>query len=226
MLGKMKTAICLSSGGKDSTLALHIADSRGITLKALLTMMPEDPESMLYHTHNVQLVESIAATIGLPWIPVKAKKDREEESLQEALKNIDADYLVTGGIASKYQKERFDRICKITGKEHYAPLWGISARELYDKILELGMDVIIVSVAAHGLGEEWLGRHLDRANIERLLKLAEKHRFNAVGEGGDLDTLVLDAPLYRKKLEIKKMTKKWYGDRGKLEIEEVEYRPK
>ena len=219
----MKTAICLSSGGKDSTLSLHIANSRGITIEALLTVIPEDPESMLYHTHNLHLVESIAGATGLPWIPIQAKKVREEESLQEALKNINADYLVTGGIASNYQKEKFDRVCKNTGKEHYAPLWGISARELYDKILENKMDVIIVSVAAYGLGEEWLGQHLDRQNVEELLRLSTRYRFNAVGEGGDLDTLVLDAPLYKKKLAIKKSMKKWYGDRGKLEIQEIEY---
>ena len=219
----MKTAICLSSGGKDSTLSLHIAHSRGITIKALLTVIPEDPESMLYHTHNVHLVESIAVATGLPWIPVQAKKDREEESLQEALKNVDADYLVTGGMASNYQKEKFDRVCKNTGKEHYAPLWGISPKELYDKILENKMDAIIVSVAAYGLEEEWLGRHLDRQNVEKLLRLSAKYKFNPVGEGGDLDTLVLDAPLYKKRLAIKKAMKKWYGDRGKLEIQEIEY---
>lgn len=221
-----KTAVCLSSGGKDSTLALHIAHASEIELKALLTVIPEDPESMLYHTHNVRLVANIAEAIGLPWISVRAQKDREEESLQEALKGIVADYLVTGGIASGYQKAKFDRICRNTEKEHYAPLWGISARELYDKILEFEMDVIIVSVAAYGLGKEWLGAHLDRAAIDKLLKLAEKYRFNAVGEGGDLDTLVLDAPLYRRRLEIKKMEKKWFGDRGRLEIEEIEFKQK
>ena len=222
----MKTAICLSSGGKDSTLSLHIAHRRGITIKGILTVIPEDPESMLYHTHNVHLVESIAIVMGLPWIPVRAAKDREEDSLQEALEKIDADYLVTGGIASNYQKEKFDRVCKITRKEHYAPLWSISAKELYDKILENEMDSIIVSVAAYGLGEEWLGQHLDRQNVEKLLGLSAKYRFNPVGEGGDLDTLVLDAPLYKKKLAVKKATKKWYGDRGKLEIQEIEYLPK
>ena len=221
-----KTAICLSSGGKDSTLALHMAHANGIDLKALLTVIPEDPESMLYHTHNVRLVEKIAEVIGLPWISVIAPKDREEESLQGSLKGVVADYLVTGGIASRYQKEKFDRICSNTGKEHYAPLWGISARELYDKILEFGMDVTIVSVAAYGLGEEWLGAHLDGVTIDKLLRLAGKYRFNAVGEGGDLDTLVLDAPLYRRRLEIKKMEKKWYGDRGRLEIQEIESKQK
>jgi ABC transporter with metal-binding/Fe-S-binding domain ATP-binding protein len=219
----MKTAVCLSSGGKDSTLSLHIAHSRGVLIKALLTVIPEDPESMLYHTHNVHLVENIAVATGLPWMPVQAQKDSEEESLQQALKKIDVDYLVTGGIASNYQKEKFDRICRNTGKEHHAPLWGISAKELYDKILENKMDAIIVSVAAYGLGEEWLGRHLDRQSVNELLKLSAKYRFNPVGEGGDLDTLVLDAPLYKKKIAIKKTTKKWYGDRGKLEIQEVEY---
>ena len=89
------------------------------------------------------------------------------------------------------------------------------------KILENKLDVIIVSVAALGLGEEWLGRHLDKKSIEELLGLAKKYRFNAVGEGGDLDTLVLDGPLYANKLEPIESKRIWYGDRGKLEIPEL-----
>ena len=81
--------------------------------------------------------------------------------------------------------------------------------------------MIIVSVAALGLGEEWLGRHLDKKSIEELLGLAKKYRFNAVGEGGDLDTLVLDGPLYSNKLELIESKRIWYGDRGKLEIPEL-----
>ena len=39
-----------------------------------------------------------------------------------------------------------------------------------------------------------------------------------MGEGGDLDTLVLDGPLYSKKLEPINVEKIWHGDRGTLKI--------
>ena len=214
----MKTGISFLSGGKDSVLSMHLAHNSGIKITGIMTIIPEDPESMLYHTHNVELVKSIAEVVGIKWIPIKAPKDNEIEVLADALKNIDGDYLITGGIESNYQKKKFDIVCEDVNMKHYAPIWGITPEKLYEKILENNLDVIIVSVAALGLEEEWLGRHLDKNNIEKLLYLAKKYKFNAVGEGGDLDTLVLDGPLYSKKLEPINVEKIWHGDRGTLKI--------
>ena len=218
----MKEAISFSSGGKDSVLSLHIAHSDGLEISSMMTMIPEDPESMLYHTHNVHLVEKIANSIDVEWIPITAPKDQELESLTKKLIDMNKDYLITGGIESMYQKKKFDLACKNANMIHYSPLWGIQPKQLYDKILEYNLDVIIVSVAAYGLDQEWLGRHLDKFSIQELLSRADKYNFNAVGEGGDLDSLVLDGPLYRKKLQLKTTTKIWNGDHGHLEITEID----
>lgn len=214
----MKDGISFSSGGKDSILSLHLAHKNGINIKAMLTMIPEDSESMLYHTHNVSLVKIIAEVMGIEWISVNAPKNSEINALTKALKKVDAKYLITGGIESNYQKKKFDNVCEKVNMKHYAPLWGLNAKELYDNIITNKIDPIIVSVAALGLGKEWLGVHLKEQSINKLLELSEKYKFNAVGEGGDLDTLVLDAPLFSKKLKPSEVELKWYGDRGKLEI--------
>lgn len=206
------------SGGKDSVLSMHLAHNTGIKITDIMTVIPEDPESMLYHTHNIKLVKTIAEVVGVNWIPIKAPKNKEIESLVDALKKTNSDYLITGGIESNFQKKKFDKACNDAGMKHYAPIWGSTPEKLYQKILENKLDVIIVSVAALGLGKEWLGKHLDKENIEKLLNLAKKYKFNAVGEGGDLDTLVLDGPLYSDKLEPVETEKIWYGDRGILEI--------
>lgn len=214
----MTDGISFSSGGKDSILSLHLAHKNGINIKAMLTMIPEDSESMLYHTHNVSLVKIIAEVMGIEWISVNAPKNSEINALTKALKKVDAKYLITGGIESNYQKKKFDNVCEKVNMKHYAPLWGLNAKELYDNIITNKIDPIIVSVAALGLGKEWLGVHLKEQSINKLLELSEKYKFNAVGEGGDLDTLVLDAPLFSKKLKPSEVELKWYGDRGKLEI--------
>lgn len=214
----MTDGISFSSGGKDSILSLHLAHKNGINIKGMVTMIPEDPESMLYHTHNVSLVKIIAEVMGIQWISVNAPKNSEIDALTKALKKLDAKYLITGGIESNYQKKKFDNVCEKVNMKHYAPLWGLNAKELYDNIITNKIDPIIVSVAALGLGKEWLGVHLKEQSINKLLELSEKYKFNAVGEGGDLDTLVLDAPLFSKKLKPSEVELKWYGDRGKLEI--------
>ncbi len=214
----MTDGISFSSGGKDSILSLHLAHKNGINIKSMITMIPEDSESMLYHTHNVSLVKIIAEVMGIQWISVNAPKNSEIDALTNALKKVDAKYLITGGIESNYQKKRFDNVCKEVNMKHYAPLWGLDANKLYENIIINKIDPIIVSVAALGLGKEWLGIHLKEQSIKKLLQLSEKYKFNAVGEGGDLDTLVLDAPLFSKKLEPSGVELIWYGDRGRLKI--------
>ncbi len=200
---------------------MHIASSEGIEIESVLTMLPEDPESMLYHTHNVSIVEKVAEAIGVPWIPVLAAKDEELLALEKALSKLSVDYLITGGIESNFQKKQFDNACQKSNLEHYAPLWHNSARQVYDKLTSFGIDAIIVSVAAYGLGKDWLGSHLTQETIAALLHAAEKFRFNAVGEGGDLDTLVLNAPLYQKSLLPTSTTIKWESDHGRLEINAI-----
>jgi diphthamide synthase (EF-2-diphthine--ammonia ligase) len=41
------------------------------------------------------------------------------------------------------------------------------------------------------------------------------------GEGGEYETLVLDAPFYKKHIEIVKSEVEWEGDRGSLKILEA-----
>ena len=54
---------------------MHLAHNQGIKITGIMTMIPEDQESMLYHTHNINLVKTIAKVTGLNWIPVSASKD-------------------------------------------------------------------------------------------------------------------------------------------------------
>ncbi|MCP8308351.1 MAG: diphthine--ammonia ligase [archaeon] len=214
-------ALVLSSGGKDSILALHKAWELGLRIIGIVTMLPEDPESMLYHTHNVRHAKSIAESIGINWYGFEAKKKEEEKALEKALKKLNADFLISGGIASNYQKNIFDKIAESANMKHLAPLWGIRPYDILNEIISMKMDVIIISVAAYGLDENWLGRHLTKESVDELLKLSEKYHFNPVGEGGDFDSFVLNAPLYKKRLIPIRVIKRWEKDSGALEIQEL-----
>ena len=217
---RVKTLI-LSSGGKDSILALHRAYELGFSLDGIITILPEDSESMLYHTYNVIHVEKIAKSIGIKWYGVEAKKEEEERALEKTLLQLDAEVLISGEIASNYQRKKFDRITKSANIGHYTPLWGMEPHEVLTEIILMKIDAIIVAVAAYGLGKEWLGKRLTEKSISELLKLSEKYHFNPSGEGGDLESFVLDAPLYKKRLRPVNVVKTWEKDRGYLEIEEV-----
>lgn len=211
-------AVVLTSGGKDSVLALHLAVESGLSVTSLLTIFPEDNESMLYHTHNLEYVEAIADSLDVEWLTRTATKNEETTALSEALRRVEADAVVTGAISSNYQKRRFEEAARHRGLKTVTPLWGMSANQVFSEMFHRRMKVIVDAVAAYGLDEEWLGKELTCENTEHLLMLSEKCRFNPLGEGGDFDTFVLDAPLYRKRLVITDAESRWMGDHGMLKI--------
>ena len=58
----------LFSGGKDSTYAIHLAQQRGWEVSRLVSILPQDPASMLYHVPNLHLVPLLAEAMGIPLI--------------------------------------------------------------------------------------------------------------------------------------------------------------
>jgi predicted ATP pyrophosphatase (TIGR00289 family) len=195
-----------------------MAVEAGYRLRSLITVLPEDPESLLYHTHNVHHVQQIARALEVDWRPVRAPVGDEEGALADALGQLRAPTVVTGGIASTFQRTRFGRIAAAVGAQVYAPLWALAAPQVYQELQSRHIDAVVVAVAAHGLDREWLGKHLTPATVAELLARAGRYGFDPTGEGGDLDTFVLDAPLYRRRLHILAAHKEWLGDRGTLQI--------
>ena len=85
---------------------------------------------------------------------------------------------------------------------------------MLSEMVESGFRVIISCVAAEGLGPEWLGREIDESTIEELSCLHNTCYVCTAGEGGEFETLVVDAPNFAKKIEIKEAEKSWDGQAG------------
>ena len=54
-----------------------------------------------------------------------------------------------------------------------------------------------------------------------LEQLEKKYRINPSGEGGELETFVLDAPFFQKRIEIMKASESYANYRGQFVIEEM-----
>jgi ABC transporter with metal-binding/Fe-S-binding domain ATP-binding protein len=216
----------LFSGGKDSVYASHLASMEG-EISYLVTVRPSREDSWMFHTVNLHLVPLLAEAQGIELVAVEStgEKEVELEDLKRALGDMDVDGLVTGAIASCYQKERVDAICDDLRLAHVSPLWGRSSPEILDEIIEAGMEVVVTAVAAMGLDESWLGRSLDGDAAHELKELSLRHGFDVCGEGGEMETLVLNAPWFRKRLEIVVGRKEWDGVRGSYVVEEARLSP-
>ena len=192
-------------------LALHRAVWDGHEVAYLLTAFPERADSWMFHVPNLHVMPLISEALGIPLVkaPTSGIKEREVEELKAVLANLDVDGLVSGAVASRYQKERIDRLCDELGLVSLAPLWGRDELSVLKEVVELGFEVIFVGVFTYGLDASWLGRSLDEQAISDLLALKERYGISLVGEGGEYETLVLDAPLYRAKLDIVEAKRKW-----------------
>jgi len=124
-----------------------------------------------------------------------------EGVITRAKKEFHLDGIVTGALYSKYQSERIQKICSKLGLRCYSPLWHVSqAFEMRWVAQEL--EAVIGAIAALGLKKELLGKRIDGGLIDRLLALHKKYGINVAGEGGEFESLVLDGPMFRKRIVI------------------------
>jgi ABC transporter with metal-binding/Fe-S-binding domain ATP-binding protein len=220
----MKLA-ALISGGKDSMLALYRMHLDSHEIKYLLVMEPETDESYMFHHPNTWISELISESTGIPLIKGKThgRKEEELEDLKDLLQRVAGDVggVVSGALESSYQKHRIDDLCSELSIKSLAPLWGIDSEKLWQELFESGFDVMITAVAAEGLSEKWLGQSVNEKNYTELVRLSRKHRFHLGFEGGEAETLVLDMPLYQKKIAVKKGTSLWDRSSGSYLISEA-----
>lgn len=193
----------LVSGGKDSWFAVHVAQQMGWEVTGLVTVRPGSAESHMYHHPNTQWVAMQAKAAELPHVYVDAPAEAEGElgPLAKHLAGVDADGFVSGAVASEYQRTRLERIGVEAGLKSFAPLWHKDPVTLLGSMLAGGFDVRVAHTAADGMDGSWLGRRLDAAAIEALVALNEARGVHPGGEGGEFETIVLDAPMFSFRLE-------------------------
>ena len=205
-MNKKKCAV-LFSGGKDSCLALHKAIQREYEIRYLLSVIPENFDSFMFHKPYINLLERQAEELDIDLIisNSKGEKDKELEDLKELILKVkdDVEVIVVGGIASSYQGNRIKKICDEFGLEFYAPLWDYKDDMVWDELFDEGFKVILTKVSCDGLGKEWLGVIIDDKKFKELKKLAEKYKFRIDFEGGEAESAVLFMPEFSKEIKIK-----------------------
>ncbi len=212
-------AIALLSGGKDSFMAAQIAREQGYEIEAALTVIPEE-FSMMFHYPNAAKAEQVAALLDIPWFTTCESKFKVAIE-NYAGKGIEA--VISGAIASEYQKTRIERLCTKLGIESFTPLWRKNQRDILDEILLRGIKAMIVSVSAEGFDDNDLGKIINENYIEELESKNLKYGINISGEGGEYETFVLGCR-GSKQLEVTKYKKVWEGSHGYFIIEELEER--
>ncbi|MBW3013179.1 diphthine--ammonia ligase [Candidatus Woesearchaeota archaeon] len=203
----MKLGVLFSSG-KDSCLAMQLAKEEGHEIVCLISLQSENPYSWMFHTPNVQLVEEQAKCLELPLIIKKTKGEKEKElldlreAISEAREKYPLDGIVTGAVFSRYQWTRVDKICGDLNIVCLSPLWHIDQEQILRDLISKRFHVVLSSIACDGLTRDFLGKRIDTDLIKKLVELNKKIGINVAGEGGEYETLVLDCPMFKKKIQI------------------------
>lgn len=191
------------SGGKDSCFACYKAMKKGYQIKYLLNFISKEYKRCCFHGIDAKLLGLQTESIGIPLVQKEVSPDMKkyEEEFKQAVFELKATGIrgvVFGDVYLEEHKSWVERVCKELEIEPIEPLWGIPPDKIVKDFINLGFKAIVVSCKADIFDREFIGRLIDR----ELLKELKQKKICPCGENGEFHTLVVDGPIFKKRIEI------------------------
>lgn len=119
----------------------------------------------------------------------------------------DLEAVSVGAILSSYQRVRVENVCNRLGLTVLSYLWQSDQLELMNQMCLMSndsskgqgsghLDARLIKVASIGLNKSHLNKSLPEI-LPTMIKLNHKYEVNICGEGGEFETMVLDAPFFK-----------------------------
>jgi diphthine-ammonia ligase len=217
------------SGGKDCCLALNRAIAGGMDVRYLANTITEDGKRSFSHGISAEVIRTQAQAIGIPLAQRPTSRETYEAEFINMLRTFKQEGIeggVFGDIDFNAHREWIERVCRESDIIPYLPLWLENQDKLLSEFIDAGFTAVVVSVKADLLGEEVLGRTIDRAFVKHLKELDKTKKITPCGEAGEYHSLVIDGPIFKKRLEILESKKVARDERLFLEILSIELRDK
>jgi uncharacterized protein (TIGR00290 family) len=80
---------------------------------------------------------------------------------------------------------------------------------------------MIAGVYAEGFDESWLGKIITERSIRELERMRDKYRISPSGEGGEIETFVLDGPNFSQAISIDEAEARWERHSGNYIIRQA-----
>ena len=217
------------SGGKDSCLACHRAVANELKVCYLANTVTEDGQRSRSHGISAEVLKMQAQAIGIPLVQCPTGWDNYEAEFKRmlrALKQEGVEGGVFGDIDFNEHRQWVKRVCQEVGLTPHLPLWGERQDKILEEFIRLGFESVVVAARADLFGEEVLGRKVDLNFIKYLEKLGKTKTITPCGEAGEYHTLVIDGPLFKRRVEITEASKVLRDKIWFLEILNLELKDK
>jgi len=198
----------LFSGGKDSTYAAWLAKQGGHDLICLISIFSKNKDSFMFHTTAIELTKKQAELMSIPLLIIETEGEKEKEiidlklAINKAINLYGIEGIITGALASVYQASRIQKICNELKIKCINPLWGKSQEGLLEELIKENFEIIISAVAAFPLDKSWVGRKIDANYLSNIKELKNRYKINPAGEGGEFESLVVNCPMFRGRLDV------------------------
>ena len=190
------------SGGKDSCLSLYRALKNGLEPVCLLNIATQAGEGFRVHGLDPRIIVDQARALELPIVQRTASWEAYERVFKEAVEEIKcrlgAEGVVFGDIFLEEHRRWTIETCEELGVKALSPLYGEDEKRLIEEFLDAGFKAMIVCVKLDKLSVDLLGRIFDR----EVVKLLESAGIDPCGEYGEYHTLVLDGPIFKRRIEV------------------------
>lgn len=192
-----------SSGGKDSTLALHRARTGGLRVTHLLSVFDGESGRVPYHGVRGELLAAQAEALGLELVQEAAGPDGFEEALVHGLDRLaeaGVEGVVFGNIHLEDIRAWYEERVTGRGLDHVEPLWQGDPARLAREFVHLGYRGRVISVHLEDGDPGWLGRDVD---AELLEAIASRPEVDPCGERGEFHSFVWDGPLFHRPVSVR-----------------------
>lgn len=212
---KKKKAVISFSGGKDSTLSLFRMIKEGYEIIGLLVTFDENNNSCFHQIPN-EIFKKISKSLQIDIYQVECSNENiyeeEFEKILKKAKDNGADICVFGDIDIEHHKKWGIDRCKNAGIKAHFPLWQEDREKLTHEFIDSGFNAIIKKVDLKKLNESYLGEALTNDLVEDIKNIG----CDPCGENGEYHTLVIDGPIFSKKIEMDIIGKEIVGEYGYL----------
>jgi uncharacterized protein (TIGR00290 family) len=190
------------SGGKDGCLAAYKAIQQGLPVRYLLNTIADTYQRVRFHGTPKDFIHAQAEALGLELLQWPTPDERYEEAYKAglcALKEKGVTGVVFGDIFPAANRDWGVRMCDAVGMEAVHPIYDLKTEQALAEFLAAGFEARIVSGWPRHFNAEQMGMPL---GDEFLAWAAQHPDLDVCGENGEYHTVVIDGPLFAKRIEI------------------------